>query len=59
MPKMLDPPVNRLPIPSLFQKRTDLQYGTDLKEEFLQNRNLEDKIQCFIHKMQLHLVKDN
>lgn len=56
MPKMLDPPVNRLPIPSLFQKRTDLQYGTDLKEELLQNRNLEDKFQCFIHKMQLHLV---
>lgn len=56
MPKMLDPPVNRLPIPSLSQKRTDHQYGTDSKKEFLQNRNLEDKFQCVIYKMQMHLV---
>lgn len=50
MPKMLDPPVSRQPIPSRSQKRTDHQYGTDSKKEFLQNRNLEDKFQCVMHK---------
>lgn len=54
MPTMLDPPVSRQPIPSRSQKRTDYQYGTDSKKEFLQNRNLEDKFQCVMHK-KLHL----
>lgn len=55
MPKMLDPLVNHQPIPSRPQKRTDTQYGTDSKKEFLRNCNLKEKFQCVMHKMQLHL----